>query len=206
MSKRFLELKGRKFVKDLRVVLKDIEPYVRAVRPLWNGRPFTNFSLRAREIWSLWLLCVVLHEMYHKNITFGEDDESDGIIADMQAEDWIRVENVSALDNPKRKPMPKGEQRIIEAIESKIKKGAAYAKGKMLTVFFDGAGSWHRNKVREAINGKHSFEAIYLIGLLNDKGGTEYSYTVTELHENDSVTFEVKIARDFSDWTITRMQ
>ena len=198
-------LKNRKFVKDFKGILKDIEPHVRAVKPLWSGREFPNFSLRPREVWSLWLLCVVLHNVRHEDITFGEDDESDGILVDPRSGEWIKVENVSAMDFPADEPLPKGTDRIVTAIETKSKKGDEYAKGKILIVFFDGSGEWYRNKVRESIKGKHNFERVYLIGLLTDKGGTEYSYSITDLLENDSITYKVQINPDFTDWTVSRM-
>ncbi|MDD5751611.1 MAG: hypothetical protein PHS73_03785 [Candidatus Peribacteraceae bacterium] len=195
-----------KYVKDFKAILKDLEPFVRKLKPLHSGRPLENFSLRPREIWTLWLLCVALHKMHHPNITFADDTESDGILIDIDAHETIMTENVCALNTPSKKKLPKGEARVIQAIESKIKKGPDYAKGKILTVFFDGAEIWFRNKVREAIRGKHNFERIYLIGLLTDKKGTEYSYTVTELYDDYSRTCKVQISPDFTDWTVSVIQ
>jgi len=196
------ELKGQKFVRDFRIVLKDIEPYVRAGKPLWHGRDFTNFSLRPREIWALWLLCVVFNWIGKTDLTFGEDDESDGVLVDKRSGDMIKVENVAAMDFPKSK-LPKGEDRIIQAIQHKAKKGAKYATGKILVVFFDGAGIFYPNKIAKAVNGKHDFERVYLVGLLNDKGGTEYSYSVLELNEQNTSAAIVKIDPSFSSWSVS---
>ncbi len=169
------DLKGRMFVKDMKIVLKDMEPYVRSVKPLWNGRDFKNFSLRAREIWSLWLLCSIFNQMGKTDLIFGEDDESDGILVDKLTRDVIRVENVAAMDFPNTS-LAEGEDRIINAILDKASNGEEYAKDKLLVVFFDGAGQYFPNEVAKAIHGKHHFERIYLIGLLDDKCGAEYSY------------------------------
>ncbi|MDD3897027.1 MAG: hypothetical protein PHU04_04300 [Candidatus Peribacteraceae bacterium] len=201
---QFSELKGKKFVNNLKIILKDLEPFIRAVKPLWNSPPFPNFSLRVREAWTLWLLCAALNRMRGLDLTFGEDDESssDGILLDKRTMEFIKTENVATMDFPSTN-FPRGEKRIIAAIMSKIQKGHEYAKGKILTVFFDGAHQWHRNKVREAINGKHHFEQIFLIGLVTDHNATEWEYSVTELEENTSTTFIVKITPDFTDWSVT---
>lgn len=200
---RFSELKDKKFVNDLKIILKDLEPFIRAMKPLWTSPPFPNFSLRVRETWTLWLLCAALNRMRGLQLTFGEDDEdsSEGILLDKVTKEFIKTENVATMDFPSTS-FPRGDQRIIAAIESKIRKGPEYAKGKILTVFFDGAHEWHRNKIREAINGKHQFEQIFLIGLVSDHNATEWEYSVTELDENNSTTFIVKIKPDFTDWSV----
>jgi hypothetical protein len=46
------------------------------------------------------------------------------------------TEHVSALDIPKGKRLPGGEQRVIDAINLKISKGPNYAKGKILVPLF----------------------------------------------------------------------
>ena len=197
--------KQRKYIKDLRALLKDIEPAVKSFKPMQTGRELKNFSLRPREVWANWLLCAVLHKVYSPMVTFTDDDDGDGIIVDGLAGDYIEVEHVCALDTPEGQKPSSGTVRIIEAIELKTAKGEGYSRGKLLVVFFDGAGNWYRDKVREAINGRHHFERIYLIGLLTDKGGTKYSYSVTELYEDDSTTYAVKITPDFTDWSVSRI-
>lgn len=193
-----------KQVKDFRLALKDIEPYVKDPHFLIKGREFTNFSLRPREMWANWLLTAILRKLHGEHITFAEDPSGDGFIVDSKTGEVIPTEHVSALENPLN-PLPKGEERVINAINQKIKKGSDYAKGKWLVVFFDGAGKFYRNKIRESILGRHGFGAVYIIGLLtSDEKG--YSYLVTEFKDSSgdkSVTFKIDIDINFTDWEIS---
>ena len=196
---------GRKLVKDLKIALKDLEPRVKDLKFLLSGREFHNFSMRPKEAWANWLLCAVLQKIHGDDITFGDDEKGDGIFFDKKTGKWIGTEHVSALDNPSSlSTLPKGEARVIEAINHKIKFGPTYAKNKFLIVFFDGAGEWRRDKVRESINDRHSFMGIFLIGLLwsNESG---YAYSVTQLLRNDSITYKIQINSDFNDWEVSRM-
>lgn len=199
-------MKDIKQIKDFKIALKDMEPYVKNPSFLIKGREFTNFSLRPREAWANWLLCVVLRKLHGENLTFAEDIEGDGFIVDKNTGEFIPTEHVSALENPFNK-LPKGEDRVINAINHKIEKGSDYAKGKWLVVFFDGAGEFLRNKIRENIKGRHNFGAVYCIGLLtsDDRG---YSYSVTEFiesHNDKSITFKVEIIDDFTNWEVSQM-
>lgn len=197
----------RKLIKDLKIALKDFEPMVKDPRFLWNGRQIQNFKLRPREAWANWLICVVLQKVHKREITFMEDDTGDGFIVDKDLGLAFQTEHVSALDVPKGRKLPSGEQRIIDAINLKIARGEDYAQEKLLVVFFDGAGQFFRNKIREAVFGRHGFEAIFCVGLLNS-GPTGYSYIVTEFRdsfENQSVTHQVEINEDFTDWQITQI-
>lgn len=205
MMNSISNIKGKKCVKDLQIALKDIEPHVRRVEPLWNGPPFENFSLRAREIWSLWLLCAVMGRVNGKRVTFCEDDERDGILVDLDADNWIKVENVAVMKFGDREPL-QGEQGIIEAIQKKIDKGEQYAKGLILTVFYDGIGEMYVNRVAKHFAGKHHFEKIYLIGLITDNGGAQYSYVVNDLYEHDASIYRIDISPDFLSWEVTQIQ
>ncbi|MBU2523790.1 hypothetical protein KKG71_01180 [Patescibacteria group bacterium] len=194
----------RRIVKDFKTILKDMEPTVKNLKPLLVGREIENFSLRPREVWGNWLLCAVLQKIHNIEITFGDDNETDGIILNKVTGGWIQTEHVSALDVPTKNHIPKGEERIIQAINKKIDKGPEYAKNKILVVFFDGAGKWYRNKVRESINGRHNFMSIFAIGLLtSDKNG--YAYSITDFYENSSISYKVTINSSFSDWFVTKM-
>jgi len=193
-------------IKDFKIALKDFEPLVKDPRFLIKGREFSNFSLRPREAWANWLLCVVLRELNGDHITFTEDPNGDGFIIDKKNGGAIPTEHVSALENPMN-PLPKGENRVINAINLKIQKGREYAQGKWLVVFFDGAGEFYRDRIRENIKGRHNFGAVYCIGLLtsDDRG---YSYSVTEFkdsHGDKSITFRVEINNDFTDWEISQI-
>jgi len=200
------ELKGKKCIQDLKICLKDMEQNVKRVKPLWDGRPLPNFSLLAREVWSLLLICAVAEEVNGKRVTFCEDDDKDGIFVDLEEQDCIKVENVAAMDFPGGKSLPTGEARIVDAIEHKIDKGKSYAEGTILIVFYDGAKTHYPNKVAKAVDGKHHFEKIYIVGLIDDKNGTEYSYSVTELHGQDSTIYRIDINPNFTDWTVTKLQ
>lgn len=195
-------------IKDFKIALKDMEPYVKDPRFLKNGREFTNFNLRPREAWANWLLCVVLQKLVGEHITFAEDDEGDGFIVDKTTGEVIPTEHVSALEN-EHNPQPSGEERVIGAINKKIDRGAEYADGKWLVVFFDGAGEFYRNKIRENIKGRHNFGAIYCIGLLTSSEEDGYEYSITEFRESSgdkSLTFKVHINNNFTDWEISQIK
>lgn len=197
----------RKLVKDLKIALKDLERLVKNPQFLWNGRKFTNFSLRPREAWANWLVCVVLRKMHKRDITFMEDDAGDGFIVDRELGLAFQTEHVSALNVPKGKKLPSGERRVIDAINLKIARGQDYAREKLLVVFFDGAGQFIRSNIRENIFGRHNFEAVFCVGLL-DSGPDGYSYSVTEFRDSfgdQSITHKVGIDADFSDWKIEQI-
>ena len=196
-----------KLIKDLKIALKDFEPMVKDPRHLWNGRDIQNFSLRPREAWANWLICAVLRKMHKRDITFMEDDKGDGFIVDKDKKIIVPTEHVSALNVPKGKKLSGGEQRVIDAINLKIAKGPDYAKEKLLVAFFDGAGQFFRSKIRESIFGRHNFEAVFCVGLL-DSSKNGYSYSVSEFRDsfgNQSVTHKVEINGDFTDWKVSQI-
>ena len=197
-----------KFIKDFKSALKDFEPYVKNPNFLIKGREFTNFSMRPREAWANWLLCVVLRKLFGEHISFAENPKgtNDGFIVDINTGDFIPTEHISALQNNFNE-LPQGEDRVIQAINLKINRGNKYMEGKWLVVFFDGAGEFYRNKIRENIKGRHHFGAVYCIGLLtSDESG--YTYIVTEFkesHGEQSITFKIEINGDFTDWKISQI-
>ena len=194
-------------VKDLRVVLKDFEPMVKNPKWLWSGRRIQNFNLLPREAWGNWLVSVVFRKMHNRDITFADSEEGDGFIIDKSLKVIFPTEHVCALDIPKGKKWPIGERRAIAAISQKIDRGYDYAQGKILVAFFDGAGEFFRNKIRESVFGRHGFEAVFCVVLLNSgKGG--YSYSVSEFRDsfgNQSVTHKVEINGDFTDWKVSQI-
>lgn len=206
MDKKQQKREEIKMIKDLKLALKDFEPMVKNPGWLIRGRSITNFSLRPREAWANWLLCAVLQKTRGEHITFAEDKSGDGFIVDKNTGELIPTEHVSALENDFNK-LPKGEERIIEAINHKIERGPEYANGKWLVVFFDGADKFYRNKIRENIKGRHNFGAIYCIGLLtSSKDG--YVYAITEFkdsHGDKSITYKIEINGDFTNWEITQI-
>ena len=203
-AKSFLE---NMVIKNLKVALKDFEFMVKNPKHLWNGRDISNFSLRPREAWANWLICAVLSKHHGRDFTFMEDDIGDGFIVDREKRGIFPTEHVSALDIPKGKKLPTGEQRVIDALNLKIERGHDYAQGKLLVAFFDGAKEFFRSKIRESIFGKHNFEAVFCVGLL-DSGQTGYSYIVTEFRDSfgdQSITHKVDINADFTAWQVTQV-
>lgn len=189
-------------INDFRMALKAFEPMVKDPEWLRTGRPIRFFSLRPREAWANWLLCVVLRRLGDPFITFTEDAEGDGILFDPCSGHWVQTEHVSRLDVASKNPLAEGDQGIINAINQKIDHGPGYAKNKYLVVFFEGVGEFVRKKIRSSIRGRHSFDMVFGIGLLtvNEKG---YEYAVTQYHDFHSITYIVKIKNDFSDWSVT---
>jgi hypothetical protein len=201
------DLTNKKLIKDFKIVLKDLEPLVKDPSFLWRGRDLSNFSLRPREIWGNWLVCVVLRKIHGRDITFMDDDRGDGFIVDKEKRVIAHTEHVCALDIPEGKKLPAGESRIIEAINLKIARGDEYANGKLLVVFFDGAGKFYRNKIRESIFNRHNFEAVFCVGLL-ESSDDGYSYSVTEFRNSfgdKSRTYRVDINNDFNNWEVAQI-
>lgn len=196
----------RKQIKDFKVALKDLEPFVKDPAWLHNGRDISNFKMRPREAWPNWLLCVVLREAKVKNITFAEDDQGDGVLIDLDTGFWIRMEHVAAMDFPSTEALPKGEDRVLHAINHKIAKGQDYAQNKHLVVFLDGAEIWYPNKVGRAIAGKHAFTSVYCVGLIKGDDENGYAYSVTQFFDKHSPTYIVQIDPDFTNWTIKQVQ
>jgi hypothetical protein len=195
----------RKQVKDMRIVLKDFEPMVKDPRFLRNGRPIPNFSVLPREAWANWLLCVVLRDFFQRDITFAEDDETDGVIYDKDTNQWFYTEHVCAMQTPGPHSQLKGEDRILHPILHKVERGLEYARGKRLVVFIEDAGQWYPNRVSRAIHGKHGFDAVYCIGIssVTNEG---YTYFVTQLDLLNSPAWKVFIDINFTDWKVTRLQ
>lgn len=197
-----------KQLRDFKIALKDMEPYVKDARFLTQGVRLKSFNMLVREAWGNWLLCVVLQKVTGESYTFGEQKEGDGIIVNKSdvTKSFI-VEHVCAMNFPAGEQPPKGEDRIIWAINHKIKRGPEYAENKYLVVFFDGAGTFFRNKIRKNITGRHNFLGVCAIGLLTiDDNG--YSYSVTNFsnsHTKSSRTFKVDINIDFTDWEINEI-
>lgn len=191
-------------VKDLRVLLKDMEPMVKDPKFLRNGRPIPNFKMLPREAWGNWLLCAVYNHIHGDAVTFADATDGDGILIDKISGVCFPIEHVSVLQVPVKSPRPVGDQAVIDAVLKKAARGDAYSQDKLLLVFFEGVGKFTRQAIREAIHSKHRFEKVYSVGLLtcDDKG---YCYAVTEYNDGHSQTFTVTIAPDFGSWTVAQM-
>lgn len=193
-----------KVIKDFRVALKDMEPMVKDPGFLRRGRKIPNFNMLPREAWANWLLCTVYRHLHGETVTFAEDEKGDGILIDQVNGICVPIEHVSALQVPSKRPLPTGDQAVIDAVLKKAARGEEYARGKLLLVFFEGVGKFTRQNIREAIHGKHSFVKVYSVGLLTcDDNG--YSYAVTEYNDGHSQTFIVTITPDFDSWTVEQI-
>lgn len=224
-NKKKQESKNKGYqIKDLKIALKDLEPMVKGTDR--KGRLFLingnnslkksdtievdngdSFRMRRIEAWGNWLLCVVFIYAHKQDYTFQDDGIGDGIILNKTTGRWFQVEHVSAMDYRKGEDIPKGDDRLLWAINKKIektKKNPNYAKDKSLVVFFDGAEEWHPNKVGRYIDGKHEFACVYGIGLISIEND-EYTYSVTEFNKTHSPTFIVKINQNFTDWNVMQI-
>lgn len=197
----------RKQISNLKIALKDMEPYVKNPQFLTQGKRFINFDMLVREAWANLLLCIVLNKITNDNYTFQENPNGDGIILNKVDQTQFLVEHVCAMDFPAGRKLPSGEDRIIWAIDHKINRGENYAEGKSLVVFFDGAGWFRRDKIRKNIKGRHNFKVIFIVGLLDVVNG--YSYIITEFRDSygdKSITHKVSINEDFTDWFVEQIK
>ena len=190
-----------KQVKDLRILLKDLEPRVKSPEFLRKGREFNNFSLRPREALGNWLLCVVGRHQTGRDLTFGEDPKGgDGMIID-------RGDPASnALTEHVFVPhLMDGDinQAIINAINSKSAKGSIYAGNRILVVFSEKVGMVLPSDLRRGIRESKVFKSIYLIAL--EKSADDgYIYWVTPLRTSSQylTVHKVFIKPDFTDWRV----
>ena len=200
-------IKELKQIKNLKVALKDMEPYIKNPIFLTQGKRFSNFNMLIREAWANWLLCVVLQKLTGDPFTFQESEDGDGIVGNKRTKAGFVVEHVCAMDFPAGEQPPKGEDRVLWAINHKVRRGTEYAKDKRLVVFFDGAGEFYRNRIRKDILGRHRFDAVFCVGLL-ESNPNGHSYSVTEFRDSfgdKSITHKVEINKNFTDWKITQI-
>lgn len=198
-------------IADLKIALKDMEPYIKNGWYLIKGKRFENFDMLPREAWANWLLCATLSRIYGDEYTFQEEDNGDGVIFRRSDKKWFSTEHVAAMDFPQGTKLSLNEDRALWAINHKIKKdeeytnqGKEYAKGKTLVVFMDGAQRWFPNKVGRQIS-KNNFTRIFCIALISgDASG--YKYSISEFNPTHSPTYEIHVNSDFTDWKVIQIQ
>lgn len=192
-------------IRDLKIVLKDMEPYVKDPRFLRTGRKISNFSLLPREFWANWLLCVVGRHNTGRDLTIAEDPSGgDGVILEKKTKNFIYTEHIF-IPEPKTGTQKTVEDLIVEAVEKKAKKGLPYARGKSLVVFSEAIGWWHPNRVGRRIEGIHGFNSVYAVGLeRGDQSG--YTYWLTQFYAKHSPSWKIYIDFNFKKWSITRIQ
>ena len=161
--------------KGQKIALKELAPFIRDGVHLRTGRPFERFAgMRSREVLANWLMCEVLNaEAGRERFRFTSDPlGGDGIIEDTQEKVAMPTEHVMVP------PAREGERAdiqalILEQIALKQAKGrAAYAAGKMLTVFLEAGNreEWIPNRVARALP-ENDFDGVWVVGLHGIEGG-----------------------------------
>lgn len=197
-----------KHFKDLKLCLKNLEPFIRNGEHLQTGKPFKEFGgLRSREILGNWLICVVYNFRWQDDTVLLCTDPSggDGIIYDNKDKKSFYTEHVLV---PRNKIKDENvESLILGAIEKKQNKGsAAYASGKHLIVFVNvDGGLWYPRRVSRKLGEKIDFQGVYVVGLDHIDDG-KYTYYVTCLYPSDGESWHVQIKKDFTDWEVSRKQ
>src|SRR3989344_2429419 len=139
-------------VRDLKVILKDMEPFIKNPVFLRTGRNIINFSLRPREVFANWLVCVVGNfNNGNEDLTFAEDPTGgDGLILNNKTGKLMLTEHVF-IPPPQPENNKTVEDLMLEKIIHKTKKGKEYARGKHLIVFSEATGIWHPNRIGRKI-------------------------------------------------------
>lgn len=191
-------------IRDLKIVLKDMEPYIRNPQFLRVGRRFTNFNMLPREALANWLICTV-ERFEGEDWTFSDDPNgSDGRIVDLKTSTGFTTEHVF-IPPPKAESTESVSDLMVEAVKKKAKKGKQYAEGKVLVIFSEGQGEFKPNIVARRTLELHHFDAIYMVGLEKiDESG--YHYWVTHLHPLISPIWKIDITSNFDDWSVKRVQ
>lgn len=214
--------KTQRLVKDLKIILKDLEPMVRWWDKHWrlwltnwnNLKKKTDnipiegwweFNLRYREAWANWLLCVTLRYAHDLDLTFGEYKNTDWIIVDRKSDSFVITEHVAAMNFTEQDKKEKGEEKVISAINKKISKGKEYANWKFLVVLSEGMWKRYPNKVAKAIKDKHNFKWIYCIWLIT-WSDNKYIYSVSQFIWDNAPTYTIEINSDFTDRKIKKIQ
>lgn len=196
-------------IRDMRVALKDMEPYVKNPDFLRTGREFTNFTLRPREFWANWLICTVNNELMGTDLIVSEDPTGgDGILFNRTDDRYVATEHVF-IPPPRQNDNRTVEDLMLSQINLKINRGREYATGKCLVLFSEAIGPFHSNRVARRLAGTHYFDSITMVGLSQTDEEGNYHYWVTFLSpesNRNSVICTIKINSDFTDWTVRRAQ
>lgn len=193
--------------KDMKIALKELEPFVRNGIHLQKGKPFKKLNgMRPREAWANWLLCAALNEV-DKNFKlkfFSDPIGGDGIIRDgITGQTWP-TEHVFVL----RKSVIDGmdvEELILKAIKKKqAKGGAAYAVGKILIVFLYTDGSnWFPNRVAQNLPSPLLFNQVWVINLQMVKDSAYiYAVTLLDISGRSFPIYLVYVNSDFNSWEV----
>jgi hypothetical protein len=197
--------------KSLDVALKELEPFIRNGEHLQTGKPFKKFGrMLSREMLANWLVCVAINAEDGSELTFCSDPVGgDGIICNRATGETWPTEHVMV---PRLREGQTGDAAvlILNAIQRKCQRGAAYASGKMLIVFLEAgpaAGNWSPDRVARQLPKPLNFATAWVVALQCVKDG-EYVYGVAHLDvsEGDAPMLLVRIAKEFNAWRVTRIQ
>jgi hypothetical protein len=195
-------------IRDLGLVLKDMERHIKDPRFLRVGRAFSNFNLRPREVLANWLLCVVgNHENGNDALTFADDPTGgDGVILNRGDGRFMMTEHVF-IPPPRAETAETVEDLILQKIEHKMAKGATYAHGKHLIVFSEAVGWWYPNRVGRRIERAHGFASVWVVGLeRGDESGYAYWVSMPVPAPRNSPSWKVSINAAFTGWQVERAQ
>lgn len=194
--------------KNLKICIKELEPFIRSGQHIETGRPFKKFgNLLPREVLALWLLCVVLSDdkTFNRWKICTAPLGGDGMIMDSLTNESYLTEHILVSLNNKEKIDI--ESLIIKHIEKKQKKGGkAYASGKILIVFLHkNGGNWYPNRVARNLPKTLDFEETWVVGF-NAIVNEEYQYNVAQLNPRNSPVWKVYINSTFDRWDVQRTQ
>jgi len=198
--------------KTLEIALKELEPFIRDGNLLQSGRPMNKLGdMLPREALANWLICAALNCEYGSGrYCFSSDPTGgDGAIVDTSVEETWLTEHVMVPRIRSKKDAELGiVDRILAAINLKRNKGLQYASGKQLIVLLDdGRGEWRPNDAANKLPAPLLFEDVWVVGLQQAQAG-EYCYGISQLSSsyNNAPTWLLHIEKDFSKWSIKRIQ
>jgi hypothetical protein len=163
--------------------------------------------MRPREMLANWLLCATFQQIEGRQLLFYSDPVGgDGIIRDEATGETWQTEHVYVSQHSKG---PDAKSVILDAINHKRAKGAAYCKGKTLVVLLDtpAAGTWYPNAVGKDMPDPLMFDAVLVVGFSTvEDGSYVYNLTLLDVSDGDAPAFLLKIAPNFDVWKVEQTQ
>jgi len=190
-------------IKNLSVLLKDIEPIIKNPRSLYNGREITNFNLRPREAVGLFLIGTVFNEISEEPYYITTDPlTGDGTLSrkgnSVYFGDFLTEQTMVTQ-------YQEGDisDRIIASIKKKEGRGKNYAKNRNLVVFLDKVGEIDHRKIQEYLESASNFQSYWLIGLIETDGNANAYFVAVLKSRADALNiYKVHINPNFSTWTV----
>jgi hypothetical protein len=200
--------------KSLEVALKELDRFVRKPQLLLTGRGFRIFGdMRPREAWANWLFCAALNEdrADGRSFTYCSDPlGGDGLIVDISTGDAVAQTEHVMVPSPRSRDTADLKTLILKAVESKRDNGEAYACGKTLVVFLNADVAnkrWHPNEVARQLPDPLYFKDVWVVGFEQvDEEGYVYQVVHLDASKGNAPIMHVRVAKDFTSWTATRVQ